>query len=198
MQYSASVAAGTIALLARRLVVIRRAAWGVAFLASAAVLATGLLRSSSSAPARPNAVIPTAARQLAPPLTGGRPLQGHPGQLSEYRGRVVFLNFWASWCHPCRKEAPQLAQFAGSLRPGNAVVIGVDVNDGRPAALGFLRQFGVRYAIVADPGRTIARRYRIIGIPTTFVIDRGDRIAARLPGPQTVASLRRVLAEVEG
>jgi thiol-disulfide isomerase/thioredoxin len=131
-------------------------------------------------------------------MTGGRPLQGHPGPLTAYRGRVVFVNFWASWCHPCKKEAPQLVLFAKSLRPGDSALIGIDVNDDRQAALGFIRQFGVRYAIVADPSATIAVRYRIPGIPTTFVIDREGRIAGRLLGPQTVSSLRRVLAEVEG
>ena len=125
-------------------------------------------------------------------------MQGHPGPLTAYRGRVVFVNFWASWCHPCKKEAPQLVRFGKSLHLGDAALIGIDVNDGRQAALGFIRKFGVRYPIVADPSATIAGRYRVPGIPTTFVIDRAGRIAGRLLGPQTVSSLRRVLAEVEG
>jgi cytochrome c biogenesis protein CcmG/thiol:disulfide interchange protein DsbE len=187
-----------IASAAGRLVFVRRVAWGLAFLASAAVLAAGLLQTSSTAPARPDAVIAVVARHLAPSLAGGRPLQGHAVRLSAYRGRVVFLNFWASWCHPCRKEAPQLDRFARSLRRGEAALIGVDINDGRQPALRFVRRFGISYPIVADPGRTIAGRYDIIGIPTTFVIDWDGRIAAQLLGPQTVASLHRVLVEVKG
>jgi cytochrome c biogenesis protein CcmG, thiol:disulfide interchange protein DsbE len=84
------------------------------------------------------------------------------------------------------------------LRPGDAALIGVDINDGRQPALRFVRRFGISYPIVADPGRTIAGRYDIIGIPTTFVIDWDGRIAAQLLGPQTVASLHRVLVEVKG
>ena len=107
------------------------------------------------------------------------------------------MNFWASWCHPCRKETPQLVAFSRSLDPRRALVIGVDVNDGRHAALRFMRAFGVGYPIMADPDSTIARRYRVVGIPTTMVIDRDGRIAARLLGPQTITSLRHVLMEVE-
>ena len=187
-----------IASAAGRLVVVRRVAWGLAFLASAGVLAGGLLRTSSTAPAQPDAVIPVAARHFAPSMAGGRPVQGQPGQLTAYRGRVVFVNFWASWCRPCRKEAPQLERFAMSLRPREATLVGVDINDGRQPALRFVRRFGISYPIVADPHRTIAGRYGIIGIPTTVVIDQDGRIAAHLLGPQTVASLQRVLAKVEG
>ncbi len=89
-------------------------------------------------------------------------------------------------------------RFARTLDPRSAVLIGIDVNDPRRAALRFMHVFGVRYSVVADPSRTIADRYRIIGLPTTFVIDREGRIAWRLLGPRTVASLDRALVEVEG
>jgi thiol-disulfide isomerase/thioredoxin len=163
-----------------------------------AIMVGGLLRTSASAPRKPGGLIPVAARHPAPSLAGGHPVQGHPGALARYRGRVVFLNFWASWCHPCRKEAPQLVRFAASLSPRHATVVGVDVNDTPGAARAFLRRFDVRYPILADPSATIAVRYHLAGIPTTFVLDRRGRIAARLLGPQTLPSLRRMFAEVAG
>ena len=131
-------------------------------------------------------------------MTGGRPLQGHPEPLTAYRGRVVFVNFWASWCHPCKKEAPQLVRFAKSLRPGDVALIGVDVTDGRQAALGFIRKFGVRYTITADPSATIAGPLPHSRHPDNVCDRSGGADRGRLLGPQTVSSLRRVLAEVEG
>ena len=169
------------------------------FAVAMAALAFGLTRPAASAPKRADTLLPIAERKPASSLAGGRVIIGPPLSLRRFRGRVLFVNFWASWCVPCHKEAPELARFAASLNPGQAAFVGVDINDKRPDALRFIHHFGLRYANSADPNLTLFHRYDLIGIPTTFVIDARSRVAARLLGPQTERSLtgvlRRVLSE---
>jgi thiol-disulfide isomerase/thioredoxin len=176
----------------------RRLAAFCIFLGLAAVgFSLLLLRPGSSGSTARRTVIEPPARAPAPPLAG-EVLVPPPPSLDRYRGRVLFVNFWASWCRPCRKEAPQLARFAERLDSAQAALVGVDVNDERGDALAFLRRFGLEDANVADTDGALVSRYRIPGLPTTVVVDRDGRIAARLLGPQTVASLAGVLRRVAG
>jgi thiol-disulfide isomerase/thioredoxin len=108
----------------------------------------------------------------------------------------VVVNFWASWCDPCRKEAPQLARFSREMR-SSAQLVGVNFQDGKRAALAFVREFGWQFPNVRDPKGELAARYRLIGLPTTFVIDREGRIARTLTGEQRFASLVRAVEELE-
>jgi thiol-disulfide isomerase/thioredoxin len=169
---------------------------GALFLLGALGFGFSLTRPSASAPSRADALVALADRKAAPSLGGGQVLVGPPLSLARYRGRVLFVNFWASWCVPCRKEAPELARFADSLDSRKAAIIGVDINDKRPDALRFIHHFGLRYANSADPNLTVFHRYGVVGIPTTFVIDARSQIAARLLGPQTERSLSALLSRV--
>ena len=105
-----------------------------------------------------------------------------PGRLSlaDYRGRVVVLNIWASWCGPCRAEAPELERVAEQSR--DVVVVGVDHEDARDAAVSFRRRFGLTYPMAFDPGGTVAAAYGAFGLPTTYVIDGSGRSRYRLVG----------------
>ncbi len=162
--------------------------------------AVGLVRPSASAP-RPAAAspggaasaVPISGRRLAAPLLG-EPLVGGVADLRLGRGRVVLVNFWASWCDPCRREAPELARYAAE--PAHARLVGVAVNDGRASALGFIRTAGWRYPNLLDADGGLMAPYGILGLPSTIVVDGEGRIAARLLGPQTVGSLERAAAEV--
>jgi thiol-disulfide isomerase/thioredoxin len=159
-------------------------------------LAFGLTRPAASAPKRADAILPPSKRRAAPSLAGGRVIIGPALALERFRGRVLFVNFWASWCVPCRKEAPELARFAASLKPGQAALVGIDINDNRSDALAFIHRYGLHYADSADPGLTLFHRYDAVGIPTTFVIDARSRIAAQLIGAQTARSLSALLRRV--
>ncbi len=116
--------------------------------------------------------------------------------LQNFRGRVVVLNFWASWCGPCREEAPQLQAVWQAYRGRGVQFLGVDHRDDRTAAIAFQRRYGISYPSVSDPAGELSARYRMIGVPTTFVIDGAGRIRFRFVGKVDAPLLRGALAQV--
>ncbi len=104
-------------------------------------------------------------------------------QLSDFRGQVVLLNFWASWCPPCRVEAPVLQRAAERLDSAGLVVIGIDVWDDAAQARAFLDEFGVTYPNVEDTTRSIPVEFGVTGLPETFVISRSGVLVSRWVGP---------------
>jgi cytochrome c biogenesis protein CcmG/thiol:disulfide interchange protein DsbE len=117
---------------------------------------------------------------------------GHPGQqisLSSLAGRPVIVNFFASWCVPCRKETPLLARFYRD-RHGSVKVIGIDVSDQAPAALAFVSKNGVTYPVASEPASdTTVIAYDLPGLPATFFLDARHRIVKKVYGPVTQAEL---------
>ncbi|MFN8164071.1 MAG: TlpA disulfide reductase family protein [Solirubrobacterales bacterium] len=130
----------------------------------------------------------------APPLPTSV-LQPPRTTLASLRGKPALINFWASWCDPCREEAPEIERLARSLH-GTATVVGVDYTDEEASARAFLRRYGVTYPVLSDPNGTFGARYGFSGLPTTVVLDSRGRIVQTLRGPQTVADLRQALASV--
>ena len=123
---------------------------------------------------------------------------GDPIALRAYRGRVVVLNFWASWCAPCRREAPALQRTYDAYVDRGVRFIGVDHVDDRAAALRFAAELGITYPSVFDPAGELAVDYGLLGLPTTFVIGRDGRIAFRFVGYVDEPSLGRALDVVLG
>lgn len=125
---------------------------------------------------------PPASRGALAPLTGESLLE--PGRLlstEAYRGRVVVLNIWGSWCGPCRGEAPALEEVATASAPRGVQFLGIDVRDSRDAAADFVRDRGVGYPSIYDPpGRSLLalRGYPRNAVPSTIVLDRTHRVAA--------------------
>jgi cytochrome c biogenesis protein CcmG, thiol:disulfide interchange protein DsbE len=104
-------------------------------------------------------------------------------RLSSLRGKVVVVNFWASWCIPCRDEAPLLEQVWQDHRDRGLVMVGVDWQDFRADARRFADRFGITFPIVYDgPGDT-GDPYGLTGLPETFVVDRDGRVVAAFVGP---------------
>jgi cytochrome c biogenesis protein CcmG, thiol:disulfide interchange protein DsbE len=114
--------------------------------------------------------------------------------LADYRGRWVLVNFWASWCVPCREEAPALQRFWQAERAGGAVVLGLNMQDVTDDARAFVRQFGMTYPNVRDGGNGVARRYGTTGLPETFFISRRGRIVGHVIGVVSAGQLRDGLA----
>jgi len=119
--------------------------------------------------------------RLAPDFTittfGGETLT-----LSQLRGKVVVLNFWASWCPPCRAETPALEAVWREYRDKGVVFVGVDIQDTEPEARAFLEQFDVTYANGPDTDGRIMVDYMITNIPTSVVVSRRGTIVQRYTG----------------
>jgi cytochrome c biogenesis protein CcmG/thiol:disulfide interchange protein DsbE len=115
---------------------------------------------------------------------------GGPGdlQLSSLRGKAVVLNFWASWCSPCKREAPAL-QAVSKTWGKRVVVLGVDVNDFQGDARGFMRKYGLTYPVVHDNKNVTTPKYGLTGLPETFFLDRHGRIVEHVPGEVRAADL---------
>ena len=132
-------------------------------------------------PAAPDATLPVllAADGIGP--------VGEEVSLESLRGKVVVLNFWASWCQPCELEAPVLDAVAARYRrsPQDVVVLGVDVQDLREEALKFARENGVTYASLRDGEDDVKNAYQVPALPETFVIDQEGRIALKVAGQLT-------------
>ena len=117
----------------------------------------------------------------APPFSLPR-FDGGVLRLEELRGKVVFLNFWASWCPPCRAEARMLEAAWQKYKNEGAVFVGVNIQDKEPDARAFLEEFGITYPNVIDRGSRVAIDYGVWGLPETFFIDREGRITYKHVG----------------
>ena len=152
-----------------------------AVLGAVTLLATGLGGPSSVAAS------PLIGR-AAPDFTLGQ-LDGPPLTLSQYRGQVVVVNFWASWCKECHTEQPALNETWQQYRDSEVIVIGVNFQDTRDDARNYVRTTGITYPVVEDTDSRTALAYGLRGIPETFIIDRSGRIVDRVIGPVDAAKL---------
>ena len=102
--------------------------------------------------------------------------------LADHQGQWILLNFWASWCEPCRDESPAIDDFADENK-GAVEVIGVDSDDNRPDAMEFARETGISYELLHDAGSDLTDAYNVKGIPESFLIDPDGEIAYIYRGP---------------
>jgi len=128
------------------------------------------------------------------------PYLERPGALTlrSLRGQIVVVNFWASWCVACRQEHPVLTAAAAKYRSAGVIFVGVDFQDQRSAAVGFLNAMGrgPRYLYVTDPGSKAAVDFGVFGVPETFFIDRSGIIVAKITGASTAPLLAGVLDDL--
>ncbi|MFQ5684136.1 MAG: TlpA family protein disulfide reductase [Candidatus Binatia bacterium] len=123
---------------------------------------------------------PLIGRQASPftlPLFDGGTIR-----LEDLRGKVVFLNFWASWCPPCRAEARTLEAVWQKYKDRDVVFLGIDIQDTEQDAHAFLKEFGITYLNARDASGKVAIEYGVWGIPETFFIDREGRITYKQVG----------------
>jgi thiol-disulfide isomerase/thioredoxin len=136
-------------------------------------------------------LIPASERQPAPALSGTT-LDGEPLDVTDLRGDVVVLNFWASWCAPCRAEAPTLNEVAARTADQGVRFVGVNVKDEAGPARAFERNQSVSYPSLHDqPGRLLLQFRRVVPQtpPTTLVLDRQGRIAGFFAGAVRISDL---------
>jgi len=113
-------------------------------------------------------------------------LDGKPAHLSDFRGKVVLLNFWTSWCPPCRDEAPSLNLLQRHIAPLGGLVLGVNAGTDETQAGydDFLQTFNINFPTYLDSSKQVALGYGTVGYPETYVIDRNGRIDRKIVGPQ--------------
>jgi peroxiredoxin len=160
----------------------------------AALLAVSLVLATRSSQQATQGNTPLVGK-VAPGFTATALEGGGTVTLSQYRGRYVFLNFFASWCGPCQQEAPDLVQFAfeQSRLPGGAAVLSVDFTDTNAGARGFISTYGTTWPSLQDPNGSIAYDYGVESPPTTFLITPKGTVFNDLLGPVTVANLTAML-----
>jgi thiol-disulfide isomerase/thioredoxin len=157
---------------------------GVALLMASAVLATAAPAQIAQAPAL-------------------RDLAGHPASLAAYRGRVVLVNFWATWCGPCRQEMPQLNQLSASLDPKQAAVLGIAADD--PVAVrAFVAKLGINYAIATGDADQLFAWSAVLGnasegLPFTVLLDRSGKVrwtksGSGLTAAEALTAINQLLA----
>jgi cytochrome c biogenesis protein CcmG, thiol:disulfide interchange protein DsbE len=159
-----------------------------ALAALVALLAYGVLRNAPSE--NIDTAVADGSRPPAPDLRLPRLDGGAAASLADWRGKVVVLNFWASWCGPCREESPMLQRWHSRIQASGGTVLGVDVLDVTTDARSFIREYGLTYPMLRDHEGASARPFGVLGYPETLVIDRRGRIAAVLRGPVDEAFMR--------
>ena len=138
-------------------------------------------------------------KREAPIQLSGTTLEDQPLDVSTWRGDVVVINLWASWCAPCRSEAVTLEKVAKQLAPENVHFFGLNTRDGKAAAIAFSKRFPVGYPSIQDQDGALTLVFGNLGpaaTPTTIILDRQGRVAARILGPVQEAQLRDVTEAV--
>ncbi len=136
--------------------------------------------------------------QPAPAITG-ETLSGRSFDLNRSRGRWVLVNFFATWCVPCRTEQPELVKFSEQhARTGDADVVSVMFDDEPAAARKFFEEEGGTWPVVLDADRSISVRYAVAGVPESYLVAPDGTVVAKLVGGVTAAGLDKLLAELGG
>jgi thiol-disulfide isomerase/thioredoxin len=128
-------------------------------------------------------------------------LNGDDMTLAEQRGKVVFLNFWATWCGPCREEMPSMQTLYDELKDEGFEIVAVNVREDRDTASGFVEANGFTYPVLLDLDGRVTIRYGIRAYPTTYIVDRDGHVLGVRPGyndwatEEVVAAFRSLLAQ---
>jgi peroxiredoxin len=123
-------------------------------------------------------------------------LDGTRVSLKDYRGQVVLINFWATWCPPCRAEIPALETAYRARQDDGFVVLGISVEESRDTVWPFVGEFAMTYPVLLDEAGRVFQIYRVLGLPMSVVLDREGVIQARHVGFLSAEQLDRYLAEV--
>ena len=123
---------------------------------------------------------------------------GGEGSLAEYRGKWVLVNFWASWCGPCRQEAPTLEKFQRRHGGARFTVLGIDSRDLTGDGRGFVRRFGLSYPQLRDGNGATAHAYGTTGVPENFLVDPEGKVRLLVHGPVDAAYLEEDVAPLVG
>jgi peroxiredoxin len=128
------------------------------------------------------------SRKTIPPEFNGRMASGQEVSLASLEGKVVLLNFWATWCLECRPEMSAFERLHRELTPQGLAVLGINAREGTATIREFAKELGLTFPLILDANGTINAAYGVIGLPTTFLIGRDGRPVALAVGPREWAS----------
>ena len=114
---------------------------------------------------------------LAPPFALPTLGESQLIDLADFNGKVIYLDFWASWCGPCRISLPQIVKLQAELGSDEFEVLAINLDEDEQNALRFLRRFPVNYTVLSDPHGQVAKTYELPGMPSSFVISRAGKIS---------------------
>jgi len=121
-------------------------------------------------------------KPMAPDFTLSN-MHGAPVSLTDYRGKVVILNFWATWCPPCRAEMPSMEQLYRKMKGDDFVLLAVNVDkNGQSAVASFAKKISLSFPVLLDKNQNVADLYRVMGIPQTFIINKNGEIVKEVSG----------------
>jgi len=160
-----------------------------AAVAVAALILIPLFRSSGPAVSGPSGMVGESA-----PVFVLQDDAGNAVSLAQYRGKIVVMNLWASWCPPCRAEMPDLQSVAREFAKDGVVVVGVNQGESAERAASFARSLDIAFPIWIDDAQRYGRVYAALGLPTTVVIDRRGVVERGFDGPLTIQEMRKTIA----
>ena len=167
------------------------------WLASGSLLAWALLVVAPCSPARAESAVTPLLKPLdlvayasrtTPPQFSGSTIDTRRVSMRDLRGKVVLMNFWASWCVECRPEMPVLERLHREFAPQGFAVIGINAREESEAVRRYASELGLTFPLVLDPDGKIKALYGVVGIPTTFLVGRDGRAVAFAVGPREWAS----------
>jgi thiol-disulfide isomerase/thioredoxin len=165
------------------------------------VAALGLLLGGEAADAREDLFEALGMAKVPPKAASDFTLLDTDGQqvsLQQYRGKVVFLNFWATWCIPCREEMPALERLHQTYQAQDLAIVSIDLKEGADQVKAFFQKHGLSFPSLLDPNGTVFRDYLVAGMPTTYLIDRNGTLLARGVGGRdwTRAEAQQLIQEL--
>jgi thiol-disulfide isomerase/thioredoxin len=128
-------------------------------------------------------------------------VQGNSVRLSALRGRVVFVNFWATWCPPCRQEMPSMDRLYRELKDSGLAMVAIDVKESKKEVSDFMRELRLSFPALLDTDGNVSRRYGTVGLPNTYIVDRTGKLIGHKPGgknwatSEMIASFQRLLGD---
>jgi peroxiredoxin len=123
-------------------------------------------------------------------------LDGEQVSLEEFSGQVVLMNFWATWCPPCKAEIPDIEAAYQLHQEDGLVVLGINVEESRETVEPFVEEFNITYPVLLDEARQVFKAYRVSGLPMSVIVDREGVIRVRHTGTMTAAQLERYLEQL--
>ncbi|WP_040210459.1 TlpA disulfide reductase family protein [Clostridium polynesiense] len=124
-------------------------------------------------------------------------LSGKEVSLSDFKGKKIFLNFWASWCPPCKAEMPDMEKLYQETKDSDLVILAVNIGEGRPTASKFIKENKLNFPVLLDDTTAIALKYEVASIPTSYFIDKDGNISAKHIGMMSYEKMKSFVDNIK-